>query len=496
MFFFKISHLRRLLFSACLLGGLVSLLAGAAPGGAGAWILRIDGSIGPATADYLVRNLEQAKTQGVKLVVLQMDTPGGLDSAMRDMVQAIIASPVPVATYVAPAGARAASAGTYILYASHVAAMAPGTNLGAATPVQIGAEIKNETLHTEESKPAVKEDNAKKEGDKTNLEKFIEKVLEEEPGGEQKKKSDDTMKAKLVNDAEAYLRSLAEVHGRNAEWAASAVRESASLPAREALEKGVIDLIAQDVDDLIEQIDGREIKLAGQSHTLLTTGLVLHEVEPDWRNRLLAILTDPNVAYIFMLLGIYGLFFEFSNPGAVIPGVLGGISLLLALFAFQILPVNYAGLALILLGITFMVSEAFIPSFGALGIGGVVAFVIGSIILMDTEVPGFGISRNLIFAVGIVSAFFFFWTVSNFIRLRRKPAITGGNAMIGMTGKCIGGDGTHLQIFVHSEIWEAESHSPVHKGDEVRVVGIEGLRLTVEPMMPPQELDFVLKDGR
>lgn len=425
-----------------------------------AWVLEIKGAIGPATADYLKRGIEDARNEGVTLVILKMDTPGGLDLAMREIVQAIIASPIPIVTYVAPSGARAASAGTYILYASHVAAMAPGTNLGAATPVQIGG------FGMMPDDPTNSKDNDK----------------EETPADKLAKSAGETMTHKMVNDAEAYLRSLAQMHGRNPEWATQAVRESASLTAQDALEKGVIDLIAINIPELLKKINAKQIKLLGQEHRIFTSKLEIKTLKPDWRNRLLSVITNPNVAYILMLLGIYGLFFELYNPGSILPGVIGGISLLLALFAFQMLPVNYAGIALILLGIAFMVGETFVPSFGTLGIGGLIAFVIGSIILIDSDTPDYTIAPSLIGGFALISIVFFLWTINMLVRIRSRRVMSGREEMIGEEGQCLSNEDGNLRVYVHSEAWNAQAPVDIAPGQRIKVTGINGLLLKIEPL--------------
>ncbi|MCP4928112.1 MAG: nodulation protein NfeD [Gammaproteobacteria bacterium] len=424
--------------------------------------LRIDAAIGPATADYILGGIELAAEEGYPVVVLEMDTPGGLDSAMRDIIKGILASPVPVISYVSPSGSRAASAGTYILYASHIAAMAPASNLGAATPVQIGGS----------SPKPPKFPAADEEADDVE-------VAEDEPAAPA-----DAMKAKMVNDAVAYIKGLAELRDRNAEWAERAVREAVSLTASEALEQNVVDIVATDITDLLQQADGRLIKVGTIETVLVTENMDTEYLEPDWRTQLLTIITDPSVAYMLMLAGIYGLLLEGYNPGAMVPGVVGAICLLLALFAFQVLPVNYAGLALMLLGIMLIIAEGFAPSFGVLGIGGLAAFVFGSVILMDTDVPGYTVSRTLIGGIATMGGLASLGLVYMFVKARGRPVVSGAEAMIGQMAEVLtdftGSGPFHGSVFIDSERWQAESASPVTKGKQVRVLALHGLVLTVE----------------
>ncbi|MDM0068918.1 nodulation protein NfeD [Variovorax sp. J31P207] len=397
-------------------------------------LMELDGAIGPAAVDHVRRGLRLAVREQARLAVIQLDTPGGLDASMRDIVKDILASPVPVATFVAPDGARAASAGTYILYASHIAAMAPASNLGAATPVAIGAPT-----------PAVP----------------------------------DTMAAKRLADASAYLRSLAQLRGRNAEWGELAVRESASLSAAEALQKNVITLIAQDVADLLRQVDGREVRTAQGVLRLSTRQAQVLVFDADWRSRVLSVITEPSLALVLMMLGIYGLLFEFSNPGFVLPGVVGAISLLLALFGLQMLPVNYAGLGLIFLGVAFLIAEAFLPTFGALGVGGIAAFCIGAVLLIDNEAPGFGVPLWLVGALAVVSAGFIVVVAGAAAKSRRRPPVLGVSTLVGATGELVEFADGEGWAQIQGDYWKVRGAQGLRAGRRIRVMRVQGLALQV-----------------
>ena len=433
-------------------------------------LLNLEGAIGVATAEYIIDGIEEAEDRGAELVIIRMDTPGGLVSPMRDIVKAILGSDVPVATYVSPDGARADSAGTYILLASHIAAMAPTTHLGAATPVALGGGWPGDKDGSDDKDDSDddKESDEKEEKDATD--------------------SGSAMDKKVMNDAIAYIRSLAEAHGRNADWAEKAVTEAATLTAAEALENNVIDLIATNQAELLQKINGRELKVNNLTVVLETESIEVETLEPSWRIKVLSAIASPEVALLLLMIGIYGLLFEGYNPGAVVPAVAGVICLLLAAYALQVLPVNYAGLALIIVGIVLIVAEAVVPSFGALGIGGIAAFIFGAIMMFDSGVPGFGISLAFVVGLALSAGLFLLWLVSYLVRLRRRGAVSGRASIIGGTGTAMQSFTGKGKVWLEGEAWAAVSKVPVEQGQEVIVRAMDGLTLEVEPASQPHRM--------
>jgi membrane-bound serine protease (ClpP class) len=405
--------------------------------------LQIQGPIGPASSNYLKEGLAWAQSQNAKMVLLELDTPGGLSTSMREMIQGIVNSPIPVTVYVAPKGARAASAGTYLLYAAHVAAMAPGTNLGAATPISLMPPAKS---------------------------------------GDRNASAASVAEKKALNDAMAYIKSLAQLNDRNATWALQAVEEAKSLSAEDALRYGVIDLIAENRVDLLGKLEGITVKLGDTNVTLETADASLSAFEADWKTRFLAVVTNPNIAYILLLVAIYGIFFELMNPGTFFPGVIGMISGVVALYALNLLPFNYAGLLLILLGIAFMITEVFVAGFGILGIGGAIAFAIGSFLLFDAETLGTRVSIPLIIAFSLVSLAIFLLILRFLIRARHEKVVTGAEELVGASAEVIEATGERFRVRCHGEIWQAKSDSTLKAGQHVRVERIEGLTLHVTPL--------------
>lgn len=438
-----------LLFAQCTLAATGARTAGQA------LLAPVDGPIGPATSEYVDQAFSRARALGAQLVILELDTPGGLSTAMRHIVGVILNSPIPVVVYVAPSGARAASAGTYITYAAQIAAMAPATNIGAATPVSLGGGGNGDRKQdAKQSQPPA---------------------------------SQEAERRKTVNDAVAYIRSLAERRGRNADWAERAVREGVSLTARSAVHQHVVDLIAPDVPALLQAIDGKQVQIHGKTVTLHTKQLHVVHFSPSWRIRLLSVLSDPTLAYILLMVGIIGLVMEGLNPGGTLPGVVGAISLLLAFFAFQLFPVNFTGLIFLALGVVLMIAEALVPSFGALGFGGVVSFLFGSIMLMNTNTPGFQLSNGVIVAVAVCAVLALIGVICLFWRSRRQPVRTGDTAMVGARVEVLGDFSGRGWVLAHGERWQARTDTPLTKGQFGRVVALDGLVLVVEPLREDDE---------
>jgi len=427
-------------------------------------VLELKGGIGVATADYVISGIEHAEEINAELVIIDMDTPGGLMGPMRDIIQVILGSSVPVATYVTPEGARADSAGTYILLASHIAAMSPTTHLGAATPVSLTGDSVTPEQPSEEEETDEEEDESA-----------------EESVNESKPSPGTSMERKVLNDAVAYIRGLAERHGRNADWAEEAVRDAATLTAKEALEENVIEFIAADHAELLELVNGLELEVNNETVTLATNAVTIEQYEPNWRIKILSAIANPEIVLLLGMIGLYGLMYEGWNPGAIVPGVVGIICLLLAAYALQVLPVNYAGLALIIVGLALMTAEAFAPSFGALGLGGIAAFVFGAIMMFDSGIPGFGISLTFVISVAILAALFIVWLVTFVLRLRRRGAVTGRSSIVGGIGTAemdFTGEG---KIWLEGESWTARSNVPIEKDQKVIVRNLVGLILEVEP---------------
>ena len=449
-----------------LTGLLLTMLPNAAQPERTAVVMHIDGAIGPAITDYVNRGLAHAQERNAAIVVIRMDTPGGLDTSMRNIIREILASPIPVATFVHPSGARAASAGTYILYASHIAAMAPGTNLGAATPVQVGGGGGLPFGQQEE------EDSNNNDNDESN-----------DDNGEETQRTgpQNAMEAKVINDAVAYIRGLAEMRERNADWAERAVREAVSLSSSDAADQNVVDFVARDVTEVLDLAHGRTVTVTNEDVTLDTENLAVEAFDPDWRTQFLQTITNPNVALILMMIGIYGLIFEFMNPGALVPGTIGAICLLIGLYSLAILPLNYAGAALMLLGIGLMVAEAFAPSFGIMGIGGAIAFILGSMILMDPNVPGFQLAWPVIATIAVTTLAFSLIVVRMAWTSHRRGVVSGREHMTGAPGKVLDWRRGSGHVFVQGERWQAVSSVPLKRGQPVKVVGVDGLTLQVTP---------------
>jgi membrane-bound serine protease (ClpP class) len=439
----------------------------------------VDGAISPVSADYIEGQVEKAQADGFDLVVLQLDTPGGLVTSTRQIVKVILGSRIPIAVYVAPPGARAASAGVFITMAGHVAAMAPGTNIGAAHPVNMGGG--NPLVPKEEKKDAGRS-TQDAEDNKENKEKGSElETQNSEPESEAPASNDaDVMGQKILNDTVAFARSIAERQGRNADWAEKAVRESVSVTEKEALALNVIDIIAEDMDELLAAMDGMTVTVSGEELVLAVKGATVVERPMGFRHRVLSALSDPNVAYILMMLGIYGLFFELANPGVILPGVLGGIFLILAFFSFHVIPFNYTGFLLILVAVILFILEVKVVSYGMLTIGGIASLFLGSIMLFDSAEPYYKLSISLVVGVTIFTALFFIVGLGIAIRIHRRKPTTGVEGLVGESGVATTALAPEGTIKVHGEIWKGISDGNIEAGSRVRVTAVKGMLLTVE----------------
>lgn len=441
-------------------------------------LTRVEGAIGPATTHQIDEALEAAAARNAAAVVLMMNTPGGLVDATREIIVSILGSPVPVIGYVAPSGAHAASAGTYILYATHAAGMAPATNIGAATPIQMGG-----TPGPGGDFPQLPDLGGDKEGGEGTESDGEATEGDGRPAQRAPKSGGEALEAKILNDAIAFIRGLAEMRGRNADWAEAAVREAATLTADAALEQNVVEAVAPSVTRLLEAVDGREVEVRDTTMTLRVAGAEVEEVQPSLTTRVLSVVANPNVAFILMLVGVYGLIFEFSNPGGIGPGVIGAICLIIGMYALNQLPLDYAGLALVLLGIAFMVAEVLSPSFGILGIGGLVSFVIGAAMLIDTDMPAYQLSWGVILGSAIVTGLALMLIVGFALRSFRTPVRTGRHALIGEQGTVMDWTGTTGHVWVASERWNATAAgAPPTAGAQVEVTAVDGLTLIVKPV--------------
>ncbi|MEQ8964758.1 MAG: nodulation protein NfeD [Azospirillaceae bacterium] len=446
------------------------------PSRAPAALIEIEGPIGPATAEHVSRALEAAAEDGAPVAIIRLDTPGGLVTAMRDIIRDILAAPMPVLGWVGPQGARAASAGTYILYATHVAAMAPGTNLGAATPIRMdgGGILPGGGSES----PGEGEDPDAEGGSGGGIGTGDAETGED---GEEAPVPASAGEAKAVNDAVAFIRSLAELRGRNADWAEEAVRQAASLSARAAAERNVVDGVAAGIPALLALADGRTVSVGEGAVTLATEGLAVETIEPGWQLRFLQIVTHPNVAFLLMLIGVYGLIFEFANPGTIGPGVVGAICLILGLYALNVLPFDATGLALMLAGIAFMVAEAFVPSFGILGIGGAAAFATGAMLLFGSDAPGYALDLWVVGLATAASAGLLVFALGFVWRAQRRPVTTGPEEMAQAHGTVLDWDDGRGHVRMHGERWQAVGPPDLAPGDAVTARSTEGLVITVAP---------------